>query len=113
MPRCNFCGHEIEVAVDTVEVRAAAERILRECADEHGVSVGAIRGRFRYRHVVAARHCAAVRLRYELDLTLKAVGLFLGRRDYSTVIHALNKFPVHPCCSAGYLLGLPRVKATV
>jgi len=110
MSICQFCGHEIVVQLSSAAVDAAAEQILRECATEHGVSVAAIRGRWRMAHIVAARHCAAVRLRYELDLSLKAVGMVLGRRDHSTVIHALNKFPTHPCCSAGYQLGLPRVR---
>ena len=110
MSICQFCGHEIEAHVSSAEVYAAAERILAEVGAEHNVSPWAIRGRSRMKHIVAARHCAAVRLRYELDLSLKAVGLLLGRRDHSTVIHALGKFPTHPCCSAGYQLGLPRVR---
>lgn len=111
MSICQFCGHEIEVKVSDAQVAAAAEKIIQECAIEHGVSVSAIRGRWRKGHIVAARHCAAVRLRYELDLTLKAVGLLLGRRDHSTIVSALQKFETHPCCSAGYQLGLPRVQA--
>lgn len=109
MSICQFCGHKIELGFAPPELAMAVERVLKECAESHGVTMADIRGRRRYWNIVSARHCAMKRLRYELAMTLDAVALAVGRRHYSTVIGALDKHPTRPCCSAGYLLGRPRV----
>jgi chromosomal replication initiator protein len=56
-----------------------------------GVSTQALAGKSRSRPIAEARHVAMYLLREDAQLALKQVGLILGRRDHSTVIHGVQK----------------------
>jgi chromosomal replication initiator protein len=57
----------------------------------HGVPVQALAGKSRARPIAEARHVAMYLLREDAGLALKQVGLLLGHRDHSTVIHGVQK----------------------
>lgn len=63
---------------------------MLEAADRFGISVDALRGRSRDAGICRARTAAIKQMR-AAGLTLKEIGLFLGGRDHSTIIHALQK----------------------
>lgn len=74
----------------------SSQKIIKEIALKHGVSVHDIKGRSRKRKIVAARFeaVAAVEEKYRLagfDLSLPALGRIFGGRDHTTMIYALKK----------------------
>ena len=83
--RCHKCG-----TIVLEEARQVSD-LLDEVAKEHMVDVEAMRGRSRFAPLVRARDCAAMRLRSELNLPLKAIGFHLGGRDHSTIITAVKR----------------------
>lgn len=68
--------------------------ILREVADKHGVSLVDLMSKRRGRGVVAARHEAMYRMRYETTMSLPQIGRRMGGRDHSTVLHGIRS---HEC----------------
>jgi chromosomal replication initiator protein len=55
------------------------------------VPVQALAGKSRSKPIAEARHVAMYLLREDGELALKQVGLLLGHRDHSTVIHGVQK----------------------
>ena len=55
------------------------------------IPCAALSGKSRARPIAEARHVAMYLLREDAHLPLKQVGLLLGQRDHSTVIHAVQK----------------------
>ena len=53
--------------------------------------VQAIAGKSRAKQIAEARHVAMYLLREDAELALKQIGLLLGHRDHSTVIHGVQK----------------------
>lgn len=73
---------------------AEADRIIREVASDHDVSVTKLtEPGDRTKSIVRARTCAIHRLRNELDLGLKEIGTLVGLKDHSSVHHHLAKTP--------------------
>jgi hypothetical protein len=67
-----------------------AKRVLREIAEEHGITCAEIVGDRRIRAVVDARQAAMRALVDQLpDWSIARIGRFL-RRDHTTVLHALK-----------------------
>jgi hypothetical protein len=64
--------------------------ILSEVAKKHGVSVDDIKGKSRKPYISNARFEAAYRLRREVGFSFNRIGIILGRRDHSTIIHAVR-----------------------
>jgi len=56
-----------------------------------GISPQALAGKSRARPIAEARHAAMYLLREDSQLALKQVGLMLGHRDHSTIIHGVQK----------------------
>ena len=84
--------------------------ILEEVAVKHGVGVEELSAPGRRKYQVVARVEAAQRLRGELMMELKEIGLLLGGRDHATVRHMLTTNP-HICCSCvGKIHDGPQVK---
>lgn len=69
-------------------------RIIRETADKHGVSAGAVASRPLRRGwpdappETIARHEAAWRMRNELNMSLPAIAKRLGYRNHTSIMHA-------------------------
>jgi chromosomal replication initiator protein len=65
--------------------------VLQAVSSSSGVSLQALSGKSRARPIAEARHIAMYLLREDAQLALKQVGLLLGHRDHSTVIHGVQK----------------------
>jgi chromosomal replication initiator protein len=65
--------------------------ILRAVSQYYNIPVQAIAGKSRAKPIAEARHVAMYLLREDGELALKQVGLLLGHRDHSTVIHGVQK----------------------
>lgn len=85
MTTCRYC------ATNETDLLSQGRQIIVECAVEHGVTYADIVGPSRQHDFVAARSCSIRRLRAELGLPLKTIGLLLGYRDHSTIIYHLKK----------------------
>jgi chromosomal replication initiation ATPase DnaA len=88
---CAFCqghGKVLGNDVQQFETKRAIE-VLKEIAEEYGVTVEDIIGRLRTPLFCEPRDKAAYRLRFEVGLGLKQVGRYLGNRDHSTVLHSI------------------------
>lgn len=70
---------------------AAWKAIVNEVCAKHGVTFAELVAHRRTRNIVAARHEACYRLSTETTLSLCQIGLRLGGKDHTTVIHAINK----------------------
>lgn len=66
-------------------------KVLKTVCTYFGVSLQSITGKTRARPVAEARHVAMYLLREDSQLALKQVGLLVGHRDHSTVIHGVQK----------------------
>lgn len=78
--RCCWCGH----------IQFKPEQVLERVSVQHNIPVKMITGRSRVAAVVEARDCVIAQL-WEHGMMLKEIGLWVGGRDHSTVIHALRK----------------------
>ncbi len=67
------------------------QAILEAVVAYFNLSPQALAGKNRSRPIAEARHIAMYLLREDAQLALKQVGLILGHRDHSTVIHGVNK----------------------
>jgi chromosomal replication initiator protein len=65
--------------------------LLQAVSAYFGISLQALAGKSRARPIAEARHTAMYLLREDAQLALKQVGLLLGHRDHSTVIHGVQK----------------------
>lgn len=70
---------------------ADPQAILQSVSAYYGVTLQAITGKSRSKQIVEARHVAMYLLREDAELALKQIGLLLGHRDHSTVIHGVQK----------------------
>jgi chromosomal replication initiator protein len=67
------------------------ERILETICKYFTVSKDEITGASRLANIAAARQFAMWALKKKTNLTLHAIGLFLGNRSHATVLHAVRK----------------------
>lgn len=70
---------------------ADPDALLQAVSSYFGISLQALAGKSRARPIAEARHTAMYLLREDAQLALKQVGLLLGHRDHSTVIHGVQK----------------------
>jgi chromosomal replication initiator protein len=75
----------------TIANRAEPQAILQAVSNYYGVPIPAITGKSRAKQIAEARHIAMYLLREDGELALKQIGLLLGHRDHSTVIHGVQK----------------------
>lgn len=75
----------------TVASPADPQSILESCSNYFNVPIQAITGKSRAKQIAEARHVAMYLLREDAELALKQIGLLLGHRDHSTVIHGVQK----------------------
>jgi chromosomal replication initiator protein len=71
--------------------RSEPQAILQAVSTYYGVPIPAITGKSRAKQIAEARHIAMYLLREDGELALKQIGLLLGHRDHSTVIHGVQK----------------------
>jgi chromosomal replication initiator protein len=65
--------------------------IISACADSFGISVADITGNCRTKQLALARQVAMYLLRHSLHISLNEIGICLGGKDHTTVMHAVNK----------------------
>ncbi len=70
---------------------ADPQAILNAVSTYFNIPLQALTGKSRTRPLAEARHVAMYLLREDAQLALKHVGLLLGHRDHSTVIHGVQK----------------------
>lgn len=68
-----------------------AQIILSEVSELHGMTIKQMKSQSRALPYVKARQEAAYRLNTELKYSLKQIGNLLGRRDHTTILHAINR----------------------
>ena len=82
-------------ALDALTPTAAApanpQAILEAVSEYYSVPLAAITGKSRAKQIAEARHIGMYLLREDAELALKQIGLLLGHRDHSTVIHGVQK----------------------
>lgn len=88
----------------TIASPADPQAILQAVSNHFGVPIQAITGKSRAKQIAEARHVAMYLLREDAELALKQIGLLLGHRDHSTVIHGVQKI-------AHALIADPRLSA--
>lgn len=66
--------------------------IMREVANKHQITKQELIGPARTKRFVAARNEVSFRLRYELGLSTPRIGLLLGDRDHTTIMHAIRSY---------------------
>jgi len=88
----------------TIASPADPQSILESCSSYYNVPIQAITGKSRAKQIAEARHVAMYLLREDAELALKQIGLLLGHRDHSTVIHGVQKI-------AHALINDPRLSA--
>jgi chromosomal replication initiator protein len=72
---------------------------METVSEYYDVSLKAIKGKNRSRKNVLARHVAFYLMRQNTKLTLIEIGVILGNRDHTTVIHGVkmvNNYITHP-----------------
>jgi chromosomal replication initiator protein len=70
---------------------ADPQAIMRAVSQYFNIPPQALAGKSRSKPIAEARHVAMYLLREDGELALKQVGLLLGHRDHSTVIHGVQK----------------------
>lgn len=83
------------VLVRTPQEQAAVavdlDRIVKQVSDYYSLSVTDLRSNGRNKQLSLARQVAMYLMKKITNRSLHEIGLFLGRKDHSTVIHAIEK----------------------
>jgi chromosomal replication initiator protein len=72
-------------------VRPSAAHIVRAVAQTFGVSTDSLTGKRRDKEIVLPRHVAMYLIRETTGASLSEVGMILGGRDHTTVLHGCEK----------------------
>ncbi|MDO8616634.1 MAG: chromosomal replication initiator protein DnaA [Dehalococcoidia bacterium] len=75
----------------TVSAPSDPQTIMQAACSYYNVTLQALVGKSRAKPIAEARHMAMYLLREDAELALKQVGLLLGHRDHSTIIHGVQK----------------------
>lgn len=66
--------------------------LIARAAEIFGVTVADLTGPRRHRHLVQARQAAAWALKAHYPtMSMESIGQLLGNRDYSTIVHAIQR----------------------
>ena len=76
---------------DTREKRLTGQQIVEAVAEYYHISIEAMCGKQRDRHIVMPRQVAMYLIRQETQASLLEIGQLFGGRDHSTVLHACEK----------------------
>lgn len=70
--------------------------IKKQVCTKWGVSLMDLEGTSRHKMLVRARFEAMGRCRNETQLSFSEIGFFFGRRDHTTIMHAVKIYRSHP-----------------
>jgi len=87
----DLAARALAALTPTLSGPADPQAILKAVSQYFGIPIPALAGKSRAKPIAEARHVAMYLLREDGDLALKQVGLLLGHRDHSTVIHGVQK----------------------
>lgn len=76
--------------------------ILKNVAKNYDVSINEIKSKKRFKDISIARAVAFFLMKKLSDCSLQAIGGFIGGRDHSTVIHAINKIEELMICDHAF-----------
>ena len=76
---------------DTRESRLTGRQIAQAVAEYYRISLDAMCGKQRDKHIVMPRQIAMYLIRQETQISLIEIGQLFGGRDHSTVLHAYEK----------------------
>jgi chromosomal replication initiator protein len=76
---------------DTHESHLSSKQIVQAVAEYYHISLDAIFGKQRDKHIVMPRQIAMYLIRQETQASLLEIGQIFGGRDHSTVLHACEK----------------------
>src|SRR2546427_9271148 len=76
---------------DTRETRLNSKQIVQAVAEYYQISLDAMCGKRRDKHIVMPRQIAMHLIRQETQVSLLEIGQLFGGRDHSTVLHACEK----------------------
>lgn len=76
---------------DSREPRLSSKEIAQAVADYYHISLDAMCGKQRDKHIVMPRQIAMYLMRQETQASLLEIGQLFGGRDHSTVLHACEK----------------------
>ncbi|MFL5653571.1 MAG: chromosomal replication initiator protein DnaA [Ktedonobacteraceae bacterium] len=76
---------------DTRETRLNGKQIVQAVAEYYQISLDAMCGKQRDKHIVMPRQIAMYLIRQETEASLLEIGQLFGGRDHSTVLHACEK----------------------
>lgn len=84
--------HDIQTYKDNppAELAATQDRIVYYVTRKYGVALRHLTGMSRTRHISHPRKVLIYLMRKLTDLSLEAIGSFMGNRDHTTVIYAVN-----------------------
>jgi hypothetical protein len=68
------------------------QKLLKEIADKHCITVMDIKGASRKNKPILARREACYRLRTELNMSFTKVGWAVGYRDHTTILNAVRRY---------------------
>lgn len=71
--------------------RLSPELILKIVSEFYGIKIKDIKGKSRKAHFVQPRQASMYLLKKELNIPLKQIGDYIGNRDHTTVMHAIDK----------------------
>ncbi|MBI2913066.1 MAG: chromosomal replication initiator protein DnaA, partial [Chloroflexi bacterium] len=87
----DVAANALSALTPTASSPADPQAVLKAAASYFNLAPQALTGKSRARPLAEARHVAMYLLREDSQLALKQIGLLLGHRDHSTVIHGINK----------------------
>jgi chromosomal replication initiator protein len=87
----DVAAEALEDLVTTAPVTREPPVILAAVARHFGVSVEDLQGRSRQKEIVAPRHLAMYLLREDARLSYPQIGVLLGGRDHTSVLHGCEK----------------------
>jgi len=76
--------------VQEIDTEVNVDYIQKFVCDYYKISLDLMKSKTRKREVVVARQVAMHFAKEYTDLSLKSIGYHFGKRDHSTVIHALS-----------------------
>lgn len=86
-----------------------ANRVLNAVAEHFQVSLNDLKGQLRTKRVALARQTAMFLLRNLLNISLKDIGYFMGGKDHTTVMHAIDKISELKIKDPGFALVLDKL----
>lgn len=95
----DLCGHSLDrelvrmslADMSTPKQNTSADEIIRSVSDVFGVPVDKVMSRDRTKDVALTRQVIMYLMREEANVSLPQIGLAMGGRDHTTVIHACEK----------------------